>query len=449
MADVIMPKMGDAMEEGVIVQILRNIGDNVGPDDPVFEIETDKSNVEVPAGVAGTIHAVRYAAGDTVPVGTAVVVIGDGPPPSGSTPAPAKASPAAPVAKTQEPAVTPPQPVASTPAAIRVSVSVDTANPLGDTYAGALPEALGGSASVLGVPIVLDSEPEPSRVKASPLARAIAAANHLSLATLRTDGPVKAADVQAALASPSAPPARDTPVAKPAPVGDDEIVQDYNAMRRTIAKRLTESKQSTPHIYVTVEIDMEALLSLRERLNTSATNGAPKVSVNDCIVRGCALALIENPNVNSRFDNNRRIINKQAHIGVAVSLPDGLIVPVVRSAQARTLRQIATETKRLAETARNGKLQPSDYQGGTFTISNMGAIADVENFAAIINPGEGAILAVSATRTIAAVVGDDIVPRRRMKVTLSADHRVVDGADAAQFLGSLKRLLENPLELMA
>jgi pyruvate dehydrogenase E2 component (dihydrolipoamide acetyltransferase) len=454
MADVIMPKMGDAMEEGVIVQLLRKVGDNVGPDDPVFEIETDKSNVEVPAGVAGTIHEIRFAAGATVKVGVPVVVIGDGPPPAGGATA-APAPVATPVVAPQTQAAdvpTTPEPVAVAPAAASTPVTVvtDTVNPLGDTYAGALPEGLGGSASVLGVPITLANDPEPARVKASPLARAIAAANHLSLASIRTDGPVKAADVQALLAVPAAtttaPPA--APAAS-APVTDDDIVQEYNAMRRTIARRLTESKQSTPHIYVTVEIDMEALLALRERLNASATNGAPKVSVNDCIVRGCALALVENPNVNSRFDNNRRIISKQAHIGVAVSLPDGLIVPVVRSAQARTLRQIAAETKRLAETARSGKLQPSDYQGGTFTISNMGAIADVENFCAIINPGEGAILAVSSTRTIAAVVDNAIVARRRMKVTLSADHRVVDGSDAAQFLGSLKRLLENPLELMA
>ncbi|MFM7320295.1 MAG: dihydrolipoamide acetyltransferase family protein, partial [Armatimonadota bacterium] len=230
---------------------------------------------------------------------------------------------------------------------------------------------------------------------------------------------------------------------------DDVDIVEYNAMRRTIAKRLTESKQNTPHIYVTVEIAMEELLSTRERLNAGAGDGTPKVSVNDCIVRACALALMENPNVNSRFENNRRVTPRAAHIGVAVSLPDGLIVPVVRSAQSKSLRAIAVETKRLAEVARAGKLQPADYQGGSFTISNMGAIADVDNFAAIINPGEGAILAVAATRTVPAVMGGQLVVGKRMKVTLSADHRVVDGADAARFLGSLKRLLENPLELLA
>jgi pyruvate dehydrogenase E2 component (dihydrolipoamide acetyltransferase) len=226
-------------------------------------------------------------------------------------------------------------------------------------------------------------------------------------------------------------------------------VQEYNAMRRTIAKRLTESKQQVPHIYVTVEVDMEALLTVREQLNRNAGGSIPKVSVNDLIVKASACALIEVPVVNSKFDNNQRIISKSAHIGVAVSLPDGLIVPVVKNADALSVRNISRTVKQLAEKARSGKLAPSEYSGGTFTISNMGAIADVENFAAIINPGEGAILAVSGTRTVPAVVDGAIVARRRMKVTLSADHRVVDGSDAAMFLGAFKRVMENPVELLA
>ena len=225
------------------------------------------------------------------------------------------------------------------------------------------------------------------------------------------------------------------PTASASPVNVVEV-QEYNAMRRTIAKRLTESKQQVPHIYVTVEVDMEALLTVREQLNRNAGGAIPKVSVNDLIVKASACALIEVPVVNSKFDNNQRIISKSAHIGVAVSLPDGLIVPVVKNADALSVRNISRTVKQLAEKARSGKLAPSEYSGGTFTISNMGAIADVENFAAIINPGEGAILAVSGTRTVPAVVNGAIVARRRMKVTLSADHRVVDGSE---FLPSLSQ----------
>jgi pyruvate dehydrogenase E2 component (dihydrolipoamide acetyltransferase) len=281
-----------------------------------------------------------------------------------------------------------------------------------------------------------------AHIKASPLARAIAAANQVNLSSIQSVGPIKAADVEALIAGVSASSTTTSPV-------NAVEVQEYNAMRRTIAKRLTESKQQVPHIYVTVEVDMEALLTVREQLNKNAGGEIPKVSVNDLIVKASACALIEVPVVNSKFDNNQRIISKSAHIGVAVSLPDGLIVPVVKNADAMSVRNISRSVKQLAEKARAGKLVPSEYSGGTFTISNMGAIADVENFAAIINPGEGAILAVSGTRTVPAVVNGAIVARRRMKVTLSADHRVVDGSDAAMFLGAFKRVMENPVELLA
>ena len=325
--------------------------------------------------------------------------------------------------------------------------------PLGDTYAGAFPENLGGTASVLGEPID-EITPGPnnggtsdSRVKASPLARAMAAANGVSLAALATDGPVRAADVTAALKSPLGGGERPQAASGDS---DETEVQVYNGMRKTIARRLAESKQTIPHFYVTVEIDMEELLTLREKVNAGAEKaGAPKVSVNDVLIKAVALTLLANPNVNSRFDDNKRIVSKSAHVGFGVALPDGLIVPVVRSAEKKSLRQIAGETKPLIDKARAGKLQPADYTGGTFTISNMGAVAEVESFAAIVNPGEGAILAVAATRAVPAVVNGQIAIRKRMKVTLSADHRVVDGADAAGFLGDLKRLIENPLEMLA
>ena len=443
MADVIMPKLGDAMEEGKIVRWLKNVGDSVKSDDPIFEVETDKTNVEVGADISGVLEWIGYAAGVSVPVGKPIARIGDGSNVDKTIPtaaaAPVAASAPAVVAAPAEPAAqaTPVQ----SPVATAVA-SDGSWKPFGDSLACALPEGLGGSASVSGEPVVLELTTDTSHIKASPLARAIAAANHVSLSSIQSAGPIKAADVEALIAGASVSTASASPV-------NAVEVQEYNAMRRTIAKRLTESKQQVPHIYVTVEVDMEALLTVREQLNRNAGGAIPKVSVNDLIVKASACALIEVPVVNSKFDNNQRIISKSAHIGVAVSLPDGLIVPVVKNADALSVRNISRTVKQLAEKARSGKLAPSEYSGGTFTISNMGAIADVENFAAIINPGEGAILAVSGTRTVPAVVDGAIVARRRMKVTLSADHRVVDGSDAAMFLGAFKRVMENPVELLA
>lgn len=443
MADVIMPKLGDAMEEGKIVRWLKNVGDSVKSDDPIFEVETDKTNVEVGADISGVLEWIGYAAGVSVAVGKPIARIGDGSNVDKTIPtaaaAPGAASAPAVVASPAEPAAqaTPFQ----SPVATAVA-SDGSWKPFGDSLACALPEGLGGSASVSGEPVNLELSADTSHIKASPLARAIAAANHVSLSSIQSAGPIKAADVEALIAGASVSTASASPV-------NAVEVQEYNAMRRTIAKRLTESKQQVPHIYVTVEVDMEALLTVREQLNRNAGGAIPKVSVNDLIVKASACALIEVPVVNSKFDNNQRIISKSAHIGVAVSLPDGLIVPVVKNADALSIRNISRTVKQLAEKARSGKLAPSEYSGGTFTISNMGAIADIENFAAIINPGEGAILAVSGTRTVPAVVDGAIVARRRMKVTLSADHRVVDGSDAAMFLGAFKRVMENPVELLA
>jgi pyruvate dehydrogenase E2 component (dihydrolipoamide acetyltransferase) len=443
MADVIMPKLGDAMEEGKIVRWLMNVGDPVKSDDPIFEVETDKTNVEVGADIAGVLEWIGYAAGVSVPVGKPIARIGDGSnidktiPTAAATPVAA----AAPVVTATS--VDAPAPAAPAQSSVITAVASDGSwKPFGDSLACALPEGLGGSASLSGEPVVIEMAADVAHIKASPLARAIAAANQVNLSSIQSVGPIKAADVEALIAGVSASSTTTSPV-------NAVEVQEYNAMRRTIAKRLTESKQQVPHIYVTVEVDMEALLTVREQLNKNAGGEIPKVSVNDLIVKASACALIEVPVVNSKFDNNQRIISKSAHIGVAVSLPDGLIVPVVKNADAMSVRNISRSVKHLAEKARAGKLVPSEYSGGTFTISNMGAIADVENFAAIINPGEGAILAVSGTRTVPAVVNGAIVARRRMKVTLSADHRVVDGSDAAMFLGAFKRVMENPVELLA
>jgi pyruvate dehydrogenase E2 component (dihydrolipoamide acetyltransferase) len=474
--------MGDAMDEGKIVQWLKQVGDTVKADDAIAEIETDKSNVEVPADADGVIQSLAYQVGDSVPVGTVIAVIGDG---SAAAAAPAAPAPKAESAPPPEPTpVSAPAPSVksngsapeSAPAAVPSSpVATPKAAPVAagtaanfkpyDSFVGLLPENLGGSASVIGAPIVIEGQNPASneRVKATPVARAMAQVNNVDLAALRGTGPdgaVAKADVEAALAGGPSTPA---PAAAPAPaasaaapttgtavVAEGDEVQEYNAMRRTIAKRLTESKQNIPHFYVTAEIDIEAMFALREQVNSTAGETATKISVNDFLVKAVAVALGENPVVNSQFLDNKRILKKAINIGIAVSIDDGLIVPVVKGCESKSIRAIAKEARPLIEKARAGKLKPEDYTGGTFTISNMGSLTpDVENFAAIINPGEAAILAVSSIRTVPAVVGDAIVPRKRMKVTLCADHRVMDGAAGALFLQSLKRTIENPLQILA
>jgi pyruvate dehydrogenase E2 component (dihydrolipoamide acetyltransferase) len=255
MADVIMPKLGDAMEEGKIVRWLKNVGDSVKSDDPIFEVETDKTNVEVGADVSGVLEWIGYAAGVSVPVGKPIARIGDGSNVDKTIPTAA----AAPVA-TSAPAVValPAEPPAqATPVQSPVATAVASDGswkPFGDSLACALPEGLGGSASLSGEPVVLELAADTSHIKASPLARAIAAANHVSLSSIQSAGPIKAADVEAMIAGASVSTTSASPV-------NAVEVQEYNAMRRTIAKRLTESKQQVPHIYVTVEVDMEALLT--------------------------------------------------------------------------------------------------------------------------------------------------------------------------------------------
>ncbi len=499
MADVIMPKMGDAMEEGVIVQWLKKVGDAVSPEDPIVEIETDKSNVEITADSQGFIQSFAYQAGDTVPVGKTIAIIG------AEAGAKATEAPAAPVAPESEksalaesskaspvpaapseataktngsgsaptpaasgpmkPAAAPVAAVKTTASAVSASTAQKSPLPKFDSFVGGLPVGLGGSASVLGDPVAIDGESSGAvsneRVKATPVARAMAQANNLDLAALQGSGPdgaIGKADVEAALASGTAAPApqaQTAPAATPAPTtsaapaaNEGDEVQEYNAMRRTIAKRLAESKSTIPHFYVTSEIDMENMFALREQVNAGAGDGQAKATVTDFLVKAVAVALGENPVVNSFFADNKRTIKKAVNIGIAVSIDDGLIVPVIRSCESKSLRAIARDTRPLIEKARTGKLTPADYTGGTFTISNLGQY-DVENFAAIINPGEGAILAVSSIRLVPAVVDGQIVPRRRMKVTLCADHRVMDGVAGALFLQSLKRGIENPLQMLA
>ncbi|MGC8783205.1 MAG: dihydrolipoamide acetyltransferase family protein [Armatimonadota bacterium] len=406
MAQVIMPKMGDGMTEGTILRWLKKEGDSVEVGDIIAEIETDKASVELPAETSGKLANVLAKEGDTVPVGAVIAeILGEG----------------------EQPQVTQP---AQPPAAAEESVapSAQPVAPIGETH---------------------QEPPVQERVKASPLARRIAQEAGIDLAMVRGTGPggrIVERDVQQFIASRQAtprPPATE-PVRTAVTVEPPAGGQPLSRMRRLIAERTTLTKQTVPHFYVTMDIDMTEAMALRERLNAALPEDAPKLSVNDLVTKACALALARYPQVNALYQNEQVYPSSEIHIGIAVALPDGLIVPVLRHCERKTLRQIAVETRQLVEKARAGRLTPDEYTGATFSISNLGMYG-VDEFIAIINPPAVAILAVGAVQKQPVALDDDTVAvRPRMKVTISADHRALDGAVAAEFLRELKRILENP-----
>ena len=297
------------------------------------------------------------------------------------------------------------------------------------------------------------------RIFISPIARRIAEENQLDYSQVEGTGPngrIIKLDVEAALAqkqatvAPSTPAQLAIPEAEPATIEATETTEiPLTAMRRTIAKRLSQSMQTAPHFYVTSVIDTGKLADLRRQINEYAQNepNPVKVSFNDLIVKAVAIALVRMPQVNVSFAEDRLILKKQVHVGMAVALEQGLIVPVLRNADQLGVLAIAREARRLVELARTGKLRPEDFSGGTFTVSNLGMF-DVDSFTAVINPPESAILAVGSITPTPVVVDGQVVVRDRMKVTLSSDHRAIDGATAARFLQEIRRLLEEPFGLL-
>ena len=441
MPEVIMPKMGDAMEEGTLLEWKKQDGETVKMGDVIAEIETDKSNVEIEAEDAGILH-VKAEAGAVLPVGTVIAIIGDDVPAQisngGGSSKPALVSAPALVQQAER----------------RREAAAEYDTPIPATMAAAPPKAANGNGST-------------ERLKASPLARSVAKQRGLDIARITGTGPlgrIVEADVLAfATPVPSIAPVpstvvgSDLPLAAPAPAVPMKRVDytltplakptELSAMRKVIARRMVESKTTIPHFYITSEVDMAEAMALRERLNGYDETLA-KISLNDMIVKASGKALAKFPAVNAMFKDDKLYPGVGVHVGVAVALDDGLIVPVVRDADTTPLRQLAQNTKALVKKARDKKLQPSEYSGGTFTVSNLGPF-DVENFIAIIDPAQGAILAVSSIVKKAVVLDDNtIAARPRMNLTFSGDHRVMDGATGARFLQELKRLLQNPLSLM-
>ncbi|HEY7009542.1 MAG TPA: dihydrolipoamide acetyltransferase family protein [Jatrophihabitantaceae bacterium] len=427
MPDVFMPRLSDTMTEGILVQWLKREGDQVERGDALAEVETDKATMEVEAYDSGVLTRIIAEPGTTIPIGQPIAVIGDESPAS-DAPTPAATPSAAP-----PPAAT--SSAAPTPAA-----------------APGPPEA---------------APREANRLPTSPLARSLARKHGLDLASIRGTGPggrVVRADVQAAVAaqaapaasatqtapaavSPAAPsePARSAAAAEPAPAttADDERIP-LTSIRRITAQRLTESA-ATPHFYLTSVADAVSLLALRADVNRSLTDS--KVSVTDLLIRACAVTLRSHPDVNSSWAGDHLLRHAHVNVGCAVAIGDGLIVPVIRDADRKSLTEIATEAHALTERARAGKLTPDEFTGGTFTISNLGMYG-IDHFTAVINPPEAAILAVGAARQEAVVRDGELVAATTMKLTLSIDHRVLDGATAAAFQRDLVDLLEHPLRII-
>ena len=422
---VVMPKLSEAMESGKIIKWLKKEGDRIQGGDILAEVETDKADVEMEAFGGGVLRKILAPAGETVPVGTLIGVIAE---PgddvaaliaSAPAPAPARAgAPALAVAAPSTPAPTPtasPRPPAVAPGPMRPS-----------------PVTSAPAAAVA-------AQPSGGRVKASPLAKKIAAQTGVDLRLLQGSGPggrIVRRDVETAGAAPAAMRA----------VPDAEFEdRPLSQMRAAIARQMPLSKAPVPHFYVTNEVAMDRAWELREELN--ALEGQPKISLNDLVIRACALALLQHPGVNASFRGDAIRVFHRAHIGIAVALEEGLITPVLRDCHAKSLAQIAVESRDLAERARVRKLRAQELSGATFSISNLGMF-DVAEFSAIINPPEGAILAVGSVRRVPVVDEAGLGVGRRMALTISCDHRVMDGAMGARFLQDVKRLLEEPLRLL-
>jgi pyruvate dehydrogenase E2 component (dihydrolipoamide acetyltransferase) len=413
MGEIIMPKMGDAMTEGKVVRWYKKAGDAVKKGEPVLEIETDKVNLDLEAEQDGTIASVDAQEGQVVPVGGRLAAI------------------AAPGEKVPEPQR-------------RVTDKKDSVKHTTGEYAEAI--EMKGPRIDRSTPLrVVDG----GKRRSSPLARKMAREMGVSLDAVQGSGPqgrIVARDIQGAQSvATGASPVAQRPRAATAPAPQLQTQQiPLSAMRRTIAKRLAESTGPIPHFYLTADYDVTNLMSLRQQLNEIEN---VKISVNDFVIRAAALALRQHPNVNASWGDDAITQHGEIHIGVAVSTPEGLITPVVRNADQKSLADIAAEVRALAEKAKNRKLRPEEYQGSTFTISNLGAWG-IEEFTAIINPPNVAILAIGAAIARPVVVDKEIVVRDRMKITMSCDHRVVDGAAGAEYLKTLRQFLEQPVRLI-
>ena len=424
-----MPRLSDTMTEGVVAKWHKQIGDTVNEGDLLAEIETDKATMEFEAfpGQEGKLLYIGTGEGETAPVDTVLAILGE----EGEDIEALKAGGAAPAAE-----AAPAKEEVSAPAAVPAPEPAPAAAPA--PVPTPAPEA---------APVQVATD---GSLKASPLARKLAAEKGVDLSMLKGSGDhgrIVKRDVDsfnpAIHTSPQ--PGVSATAAPAAPAGVENYT-DYpvSQMRKVIAKRLSESKFTAPHFYITMDIDMDNAIAARKAMNAS---GDVKISFNDLVVKATALALKKHPAVNSSWMGDFIRVSDHVHIGVAVAIEDGLLVPVLRHADQMALSHISASVKDLAGKAKDKKLQPADWEGNTFTISNLGMFG-VEEFTAIVNPPDAGILAVGGIKQVPVVKDGQVVPGNVMKVTLSLDHRVADGASGAAFLQSLKAYLENPVTML-
>lgn len=481
--NITMPQMGFDMTEGTIANWLKNEGDPVLKGDPIAEIETDKTTIQIEAFASGVLAKIVVPAGGKVPVGATIGIIaaaGEAVAAGGSAPVAAAKGPepvdvpkptaapvtAAPVAASGAGAAN------ATPVARRMAeeMGVDLARISGsgrdgqitkgdvDAYLASAKPAPAPAVAAAPAPVAAPAATASGRIIASPAAKAVAAEKGVDLRQVVGTGPegrVMKADVEAApvkvpaVAAPVVAPAVAVAPAAAAPAAPaaGDTRKPLSRMRQIIATRTQQSKANAPHFYITVAVEMDAALALRAQVNESLKAEGVKVSVNDLVVRAVALALKKHPGMNSSFVGDAIETHAGIHVGSAVSLESGLITVTVRDADQKSIRQISVEMTGLASRAKSGKMLPGDAGGQTFSISNMGMYG-VENFIAIINGPDAGILAVAAAKPEAVVRDGQIVIRSIMRITLSGDHRVTDGAAGADFVNEVKRLLENPWSLV-
>ena len=502
MAEVTMPRLSDTMEEGTIASWLKKPGEQVNKGDVIAQIETDKATMDLTAFEAGTLQEILAPEGSTVAIGEPVARIGSGPAGDAkAAPAEAKERPAEakePPAEANEPpaeAKAPPAEKAATPPAAEETGSETPQTEEARENVSEAAEPTESPARQEQRPTTTDTTEAPAqprqrqtpsgptepseapaqgaesadgKVRASPMARHIAAEHGLDISRISGSGPqgrVIRADVEAALSAPggaeapaapsaeapppsaAAQPSAGAPQPAAAPAGADDERVNLSQMRRTIARRMAESTRTIPHFFLTTTVDATEMASLRKQINAQLPEDGVKITFNDMVVKGAAIAIRKVPEVNVSFADDSLIRHKRVHIGVAVATERGLIVPVIRDVDQKSIGQVGRETRDLAERANSGKLQPTEYSGGTFTVSNLGMFG-VEQFNAVINPPEAAILAVGAIVREPTELNGQVVLRERMKLTLSVDHRALDGAIGARYLQALKAILEKPMQLL-
>jgi pyruvate dehydrogenase E2 component (dihydrolipoamide acetyltransferase) len=405
-----LPRMSDTMEEGVIANLFIKVGDIIKPGTVVAEVETDKATMDFESFQSGEVLYVAAKSGDSVPVNGLLAILGK---------------------KGEDfQSLLSDAPPATSPAKEDANVEVKQED----------------SAPIIAAPIASQVVSTDQRVKASPLAKNIAKEKGISLTNLvgsGEDGRIVKKDVESYQGQTGA--SNSANVLQNLPIGQESFEDlPLSQMRKVIAKRLAESMYSAPHFYLTIEVNMDNAKLAREQMNSVSP---VKISFNDIVIKACAIALKKHPFVNASWLGDKIRINHHVNIGMAVAVPDGLVVPVIRSADLLSLSQIAASSKSYAEKAKNKQIMPDDMKGNTFSISNLGMMG-IEEFTAIINTPDACILAVGAMKEIAGVKNGQIVPTSVMKLTLSCDHRVVDGAVGSAFLADVKKYIENPVNML-